>query len=59
MKKQKKLSIKVRDLMPLKDVTGGRYRVQGHAYLHLRGEGGGGNSEPWDLFLLKIRSIIH
>jgi hypothetical protein len=31
MKKQNKLSIKVRDLEPLKDVTGGRRRHHGHA----------------------------
>ena len=31
MKKQNKLSIKVRDLEPLKDVTGGRHRPHGHA----------------------------
>jgi len=30
MKKQKKLSIKFRDLEPLKDVTGGRQRRHGH-----------------------------
>ena len=31
MKKQNKLSIKVRDLEPLKDVVGGRRRRQRHA----------------------------
>ena len=30
MKKQNKLSIKFRDLEPLKDVTGGRQRRHGH-----------------------------
>jgi hypothetical protein len=34
MKTQKNLSIKVRDLEPLKDVTGGRHRARG-----LQGEG--------------------
>lgn len=29
MKKQNKLSLKVRDLTPLKDVTGGKHRRQG------------------------------
>ena len=50
MKKQNKLSIKVQDLEPLKDVVGGRRRRQRHA-LHARearafnplvGEYGGG-----------------
>ena len=31
MKKQNKLNIKIRDLEPLKDVTGGRRRHRAHA----------------------------
>jgi hypothetical protein len=31
MKKQKKLSLKARDLMPLKNVTGGRHHRRGNA----------------------------
>jgi len=31
MKKQNRLSIKVRDLESLKDVTGGKHRRHGHA----------------------------
>ena len=38
MKKQKKLSIKVRDLEPLKNVTGGRHRHRAHG-LHAGGFG--------------------
>jgi hypothetical protein len=34
MKKQNKLSIKVRDLEPLKDVVGGRRRRHGRHGLH-------------------------
>jgi hypothetical protein len=44
MKKQKKLTIKVRDLAPLKDVAGGRRRAHGlqaHASGH-RGKSGAG-----------------
>lgn len=41
MKKQKKLTIKIRDLAPLKDVAGGRRRLHAHACAH-RGEGGAG-----------------
>jgi hypothetical protein len=38
--KTQKLNIKVRDLEPLKDVTGGRRRAQGrqHSVLALNGE---------------------
>ena len=48
MKKQNKLSIKVRDLEPLKDVIGGRRRRRAHGHagafgdLDLRGEYKGG-----------------
>jgi hypothetical protein len=42
MKKQKKLSLKVRDLKPLKDVKAGRRRVQG---------GGGGPTPVHSPFL--------
>ena len=40
MKKQNKLSIKVRDLEPLKDVTGGRHRHHRHHRLQVR-------QHPW------------
>jgi hypothetical protein len=36
MKKQNKLSIKVRDLEPLKNVTGGRHRHHRHHRLQSR-----------------------
>jgi hypothetical protein len=44
MKKQNKLSIKVRDLEPLKDVTAGKHHGRGHAgaFRDLRGEYRGG-----------------
>ena len=47
MEKQNKLSIKVRDLEPLKDVTGGRHRAHRHARASAQrvnnvGEYGGG-----------------
>ena len=44
MKKQNKLSIKIRDLEPLKDVTSGRRhaRSRAEAFRDLRGEYRGG-----------------
>ena len=44
MKKQNKLSIKVRDLEPLKDVTAGKRHCRSHAgaFRDLRGEYRGG-----------------
>jgi hypothetical protein len=41
MKKQKKFLIKVRDLMPLKNVAGGRHRLRAHGSVH-RGDCGAG-----------------
>jgi hypothetical protein len=44
MKKEKKLSLKVRDLTPSKDVVGGRHRVHGqhgHGFVQ-RGDRMGG-----------------
>ena len=39
MTMQNKLSIKIRDLEPLRDVTGGRHRHHRHAHAHAREAG--------------------